>query len=133
MLDTEIRNQHVKKKKLTRKMKENTNNTSNKNSFICKIVLYNSIKNTVPKEKYRWDKIYNKKLDTLHSERIYVSKPKCCIVKNIINNFSSYTLTSEEDYALLFSLDQHIPTKRNISNITSFFYHIQTHSKNLDQ
>ena len=48
--ETEIRNQHVKKKKLTRQMKENTNNISNNTSFICNIVLYNSIKNTVPKE-----------------------------------------------------------------------------------
>ena len=122
ILETEIQNQHVKKKKLTQQMKENTNNTSNKNSFICKTVLYNSIKNTIAKEKYK-----------LHSERIYVSKPKCCTAKNIINNFSSYTLTSEEEYALLFSLDQHILTRPNTSNITSFFYHIQTHLKNPDQ
>ena len=133
ILETEIRNQHVKKKKLTRQMKENTNNISNNTSFICNIVLYNSIKNTVPKEKCRWDKIYNKKLDKLHSERRYISKPKYCIAVNTINNFSSYILTSEKEYALLFNLDQNIPTKQNASNIISFFYHIQTHSKNLDQ
>ena len=58
-------------------------------------------------------------------------------MKNVINNFSSYTLTSEEEYALSFSLDQHIPTKNNTNNIKtefeSFFYHIQKHTKNLDQ
>ena len=46
---------------------------------------------------------------------------------NTINNFSSYILTSEKEYALLFNLDQNIPTKQNASNIISFFYHIQTH------
>ena len=89
------------------------------------------------KEKCKWAKVHNKKLDKLHSERRYISKPKYSIVKNIINNFSSYTLTSEEEYALSFSLDQHIPTKNNTNNIKaeleSFFYHIQKHTKNFDQ
>ena len=91
----------------------------------------------VAKEKCNWEKIHNKKLDKLHSERRYISKPKYTIVKNIINNFSSYTLTSEEEYALSFSLDQHIPTKNHTNNIKtefeSFFYHIQKHTKNIDQ
>ena len=67
----------------------------------------------------------------------HISKPKYRIVKNIINNFSSYTLTSEEEYALSFSLDQHIPTKNNTNNIKtefeSFFYYMQKHAKNIDQ
>ena len=91
----------------------------------------------VAKEKCNWEKIHNKKLDKLHSERRYISKPKYTIVKNTINNFSSYTLTSEEEYALSFSLDQHIPTKNNTNNVKtefeSFFYHIQKHTKNIDQ
>ena len=85
--------------------------------FICKIVLYSKIKNMVSKEKCRWDKIHIKKLDKLHSERRYISNPKYRIVKKIINNVSSYTLTSEEDCALSFSLDQHVPTKNNTNNI----------------
>ena len=66
------------------------------------IVLYSRIKNIVSKEKCRWNQTHNKKLDKLHSERRYTSKQKSCIVKNIINDFSSYTLTSEEEYALSF-------------------------------
>ena len=129
ILETKIRNHHVKKKKLTRQMKENSNNISHKTSFICKIVLYNSIKNTAPKEKCRCGKIYNKKLDKLRFERRCVSKPQYFIVKNIINNVSSCTLTSEEEYALLFSLDQHIPTKQSTNSMTSSFYHIQIKNK----
>ena len=67
------------KKKLTRQLKENTNN-SNKIGFIYKIVLYNRIKNTFSKEKCRWHKNHNKKLDKLHSERRCISKPKYRIV-----------------------------------------------------
>ena len=102
ILETEIRNQHVKKQKLTQQLKENTNNISNKIGFIFMIVLYSRIKNIVSKEKCRWDQTHNKKLDKLRSEGRYTSKQKYCIVKNIINDFSSYTLTSEEKYALSF-------------------------------
>ena len=95
------------------------------------------IKNTVLKEKCRWDKIQNNKLDKLHSETRYTSKPRYRIIKNIINNCSSYTLTSEEEHALWLSLDQHIPAKNNTNNIKtkfeSFFYYIQTYTNNLDQ
>ena len=137
ILETEIQNQHVRRKKLTRQLKKNNNHINHKIGFICKIVLYSRIKNIVSKEKCRWEKIHNKKLDKLHSERRYTSKLKYRIVKNIINNFSSYTLTSEEKYALSFSLDQHIPTKNNTNNIKtefeSFFCHVQKHTKNPDQ
>ena len=137
ILETEIQNEHVKKKKLTWQLKGSFNHINNKIGFICKIVLYNRIKNIVSKEKCTGDKIHNKKRDKLHSERRYISKPKYCIIKNIINNFSLYTLTSEEEYAPSFSLDQHMPSKNDTRNIKtefeSFFYHIQKHIKNLDQ
>ena len=49
ILEIEIKNQYVKKKKLTRQLKENTNHINNKIGFICKIVLYRKIKNIVAK------------------------------------------------------------------------------------
>ena len=73
-LETGIQNQYVKKNKLTRQLKKNTNHFSNKIGFTCKVVLYSRIENTVPKEKCKWDKIHNKKLDKLHSGRRYISK-----------------------------------------------------------
>ena len=76
ILETEIRNQHVKKQKLTQQLKENTNNISNKIGFSFIIVLYSKIKNIVSKEKCSWDQIHNKKLDKLHPERRYTSKLK---------------------------------------------------------
>ena len=73
ILETEIQNQHVKKKKLTRQLKENTNRNNNEIGFICKIVLYSRIKNIVAKVKRNWEKIHNKKLDKLHSEKRYIN------------------------------------------------------------
>ena len=46
-------------------------------------------------------------------------------------------MTPQEEYALSFSLDQHIPTKVNENKLKtefeSFFYHIQKYTSNLDQ
>ena len=137
VLETQTLSQHVKKKKLTRQLKDKINHINNEIGFICKIVFYSRIKNIVSKEKCRLDKIHNKKLDKLFSESICISQPKYRIAKNIINNFSSYTLTSEEEYALWLSLNQRIPTKNNTSkvktNFESYFYHIQKYTKDLDQ
>ena len=64
-------------------------------------------------------------------------RPKVCIMSNIIHNFSSYHLTPVEEYALSFSLDQHIPTKMNKNKIKtefeSFFYQGQKYTNKLDQ
>ena len=57
------------------------------------------------------------KIERLKSDYQKYDKPKCRIVKNIIHNFSSFKLTPEEELALSFSLDDHIPTKQN--DITS--------------
>ena len=45
------------------------------------------------------------------------TRPKARIISNVIHNFSSYHLTPEEEYALSFSLDQHIPKKVNENKI----------------
>lgn len=48
--------------------------------------------------------------------------------KGIIQNFSSYQLTTEEEYALPFSLDDNIPGRfsenRIKTDFASFYYHI---------
>ena len=64
-------------------------------------------------------------------------KPKGRVVENIIHNFSSYKSTPEEEHALSFSLDDHIPTKQNDVKIKtefeSFNYQILRHTNRLDQ
>ena len=133
----ELKNQHIKRKKLVRKLKENITKINNSIGFVCKIVLYNKIKNIISKDKIKWENTHNNRLEKLYSEKRYIEKPKCRAVKNIIHNFSSYTLTSEEEYALSFRLDQHIPTKNNVKKIKtefeSFFYNIQKHTNDIDQ
>ena len=58
-------------------------------------------------------------------------------MENIIHNFSLYKLTPEEEHALSFSLDDHIPTKQNDIKIKtefeSFYCQILKHTNQLDQ
>ena len=94
---------------------------ANKIGFICKIVLYQKIKNVIATQKTRWNETHYDKIERLKSDYRKYDKPKRRIVENIIHNFSSYKLTPEEEHALSFSLDDHIPTKQNdVKIITEF-------------
>ena len=64
-------------------------------------------------ERAKWSNTQKKKLERLQSEKRQFDKPKHCVIQNITHNFSSYKLPSSEEYALLFSLHQHIPLKFN--------------------
>ena len=80
--------------------------------MITKLVLYRKIKLIIKKEETKWSNTHKKKLDRLQSEKRQFNKPERCVIESIIHNFSSYKLLPEE-YALSFSLDQHIPDKFN--------------------
>ena len=59
------------------------------------------------------------------------------IISNIVYNFSSYHLTPQEEFVLLFSFDPDIPTKVNEDKLKtefeSFFYQVQKYTSKLDQ
>ena len=137
ILETEINNKYRKKRTLRRQLKENSECLANKIGFICKIILYQKIKNATANQKTRWNKTLYEKINRLKSDYRKYDKPKGCIVKNIIHNFSSYKLTPEEEHALSFSLDDHIPTKHNDIKIEtefeSFYYQMLKHTNQLDQ
>ena len=71
----------------------------------------------------------------MQSEKRQFNKPKRRIIENIIHNSSSYKLSSEEQHALSFSLDQHISDKFNENKIQTefenFYYHLLQDTKNL--
>ena len=136
-MDVEIKNKYRKKRTLKRQLKENTNCLANKIGFICRLVLYYKIKDVINTQKAEWNKTHIEKFERLKSEQQKYSKPKHRIVKNIIHNFSSYKLTPEEEQALSFSLDDHIPVKQNDIKIKtefeSFFCNILKYANHLDQ
>ena len=73
-------------------------------------------------------------MDRLQSEKCKFKKAKP-VIENMIHNFSSYKLSSEE-YALSFSLDQHIPDKCNKNQMQiefeNFYYNVIQHMIDLD-
>ena len=137
ILEAEIKNKHRKKRTLKRQLKENSECLPNQIGFICKIVLYQKIKNVIANQKARWSKTHYDKIERLKSDYRKYDKPKRLIVENIIHNFSSYKLSPEEEHALSFSLDDHIQTKQNDIKINtefeSFYYQILKHKNQLDQ
>ena len=62
---------------------------------------------------------------------------KVRIISNIVYDSSSYHLTPQEEFALSFSLNPHIPTKVNEDKIKtefeSFFCQVQKYTGKLDQ
>ena len=93
ILKAEIKNKHRKKRTLKRQIKENSECLANKTGFICKIVLYQKIKNVIAYQKTRWSKKHYDKIERLKSDYRKCDKPKRGIVENIFHNFSSYKLT----------------------------------------
>ena len=73
----------------------------------------------------------------MQSEKRHFNKPKRRIIENIIHNSSSYKSSEEEQYALSFSLDQHISDKFNENKIQTefenFYYHLLQDTKDLYQ
>ena len=100
-------------------------------------MLYIKINKVIKKEKLKWEKVHNRKIEHLRKLQSNYTRPKVRIISNIIHNFSRYHLTPQEEYALSFSLDQHIPTKVNENKLKtefeSFFYHKQKYTSNLDK
>ena len=64
-------------------------------------------------------KCHLRKLDQFHRRRSTPTNEKVTFshIRNIVNNFSSYSLSNEEYKALLFGLDYHIPNQSSY-NIT---------------
>ena len=105
--------------------------------MIYNTALYIKINKVIKKEKLKWEKVHNRKIEHLRKLQSNFTRPKVRIISNIIHNFSSYHLTPEEKYALSFRLDQYILTKGNENKIKtefeSFFYQLQKYTSNLDK
>ena len=126
ILESKIKNKHRKRKQLIRQLKENNETLTTRVGFIYNTALYIKINKVIKKEKLKWEKVDNRKIEHLRKLQNNFTKPKVRIISNIIHNFSSYHLTPQEEYALSFSLDQHIPTRvnqnKNSSKVSSITY-----------
>ena len=113
-------------------LKENDETLTKRVGLIYNSGLYIKINKEMKKEKVKWEKVHNRYVKHLRKLRGNFTRPKVHIISNIIHNFSSYHLTPQEEYALSFSLDQHIPTKVNKNKIKTeferFFHQVQKYN-----
>ena len=64
ILEAEIKNKYRKKPTLKWQLKENSESLAKNIGFICKIVLYQKIKNAIATQKSRWNKAHYEKIET---------------------------------------------------------------------
>ena len=132
-----IHKKYRKKKSLLRQLNKIKNILYSRIGFTSRILLNKKISQVVAKERIKWKNTHNKKLENLRSNQSKFKFNTPQIRKNIIHNFSSYQLTTEEEYALSFSLDDNIPGKLSENRIKTeferFCYHILKYTKDLDQ
>ena len=102
--------------------------------FIYNTALYIKSNKVIKKEKIKWEKVHDRKIEHLRKLQSSFTRPKARIISNIIHNFSSYHSTPQE-YVLSFSLDHYIPTKvkEKKTEFESFFYQVQKYISSLDQ
>ena len=80
------------------------------------------IAKTLIKMKHR----HEKKLVNLHQHKKLYGESNTLFIRSTVYNYSSYNLSIEEERALSFGLDQHIPTTLNRNNLhTEFEYFYQ--------
>ena len=80
------------------------------------------IAKTLIKMKHR----HEKKLVNLHQHKKLYGESNTLFIRSTVYNYSSYNLSIEEERALSFGLDQHIPTTLNRNNLhTKFEYFYQ--------
>ena len=81
-----------------------------------------------------WKRTHELKLNKLFDE-IAQSNATPNRIRNTVSNYSSYTLTAEEEHILSFGLDHHIETKINANVVKTEFetmyHHLDKHFKDL--
>ena len=127
VMETELQNKHQQKKKIKKEISSINFQLKNILGLYLYHVMFHHINIAV---KSRWKSIrmrHEKKLVKFwQKQNIDEDYNSHKITKQIIHNFSSYTLTDIEIKALSFGFDHQIPLKVNRTKISTefeYFYH----------
>ena len=122
ILQTELNNKHTEKRILLKEIRVLSNQLRLTLSTIeFNALQYRLTKQLTEKRKYVAGKL-QQKLKKLYTEKSTETLDKSFkYIKQVVHNFSNYQLTPEENIALSFGLDQHIPTKINKLNLRADF------------
>ena len=118
IMETEMQNKHQEKKNLKKEIASISIQLKSILGLFLYKVLIREI-NHVIKSRYKAIKSRHEmklqKFWTAQKREKNISKQ--VLLKGIVHNFSSYNLRQEEDEALSYGLDHHIPTNIDINNI----------------
>ena len=124
-MEDEMPKKHPEKKKLRKEIRSVSIQLKSCLTILVYTVLLQSINMVVRSRKKTINSRPQKKLLKLRKGQ-YNCNEIANIQKNIIHNFSTYTLTKNEEEALTYELDQHIPSSTDKNTIkTEFAYFYQ--------
>jgi hypothetical protein len=136
IINTEMQNQRRKQSRLKEKLRRSTEELRSTLGFIT-FHAFNFVTNKeIKRKKKTWRKTHDQKLKNLFNKKQdNDAKGKRKPPRNIVHNFSTYTLTPEEEHILTFGLDHHIESKLDDNSIKTEFeamyYHLDKHFKDL--
>ena len=122
VMETELQNEHIERKKTKKELRSISVNLRTTDLILFDAIIKKTnvpVKSRIKAIKYR----HEKKLNNLRKlQQNYVNtKTKQRPVKQIIHNFSSYVLSHDEEIALSYGLDQHVPSNLNKIDIEAEF------------
>ena len=142
VIETELKNKHVKNRQLRRDIEEETADVQTKLGFITFYAFKYRISNAVSQKKKKWMVTHKKKLQRLRSEQLpnnlsREERKKKKILPPVIHNFSQYDLAEEEIRVLSKTLDHYIPptngrSKRVQVEFERLYSNILENAKELD-
>ena len=133
--ESKMKNQRPNKSQLKEELVLSEDELKKKIGFITFCTFNYGTGKEIRRNRRRWREVHDKKLKNLLDKKGNESNGKRKTPRNIVHNFSSYTLTPEETHILEYGLDHHIHTRMDTNNIKTEFeamyYHLDKHFKDL--
>ena len=134
IINTELKNQRRKESRLKNEIRRSTEELKSMVGFITFCRFNHVVNKGIRRKKQTWRNTHDKKLKNLFNKE-EESRQQRKVPRNIVHNFSSYTLTPEETHILTYGLDHHIEAKMDSNDIkTEFeamFYQLDKQFKDL--
>ena len=133
-----LKNKHRLRNRLKREIAEKRSMIRETMSFLLFNALRYKIRMIVAARKLKWSTIHNRKLEGLrHEGQPQKNGSKAKLIRSVIHNFSSYSLSEEEIKVLSYSLDHYVPGKeygkRTQVEFERFYQGIQQHTSHLTE
>ena len=138
IIKAELKNKHRIRNELKKEIAEKSRAIRETTSFLLFNALRYKIRTVAATRRKKWKEVHNKKLDALRSKIQPNSRMKATTpTRNVVHNFSSYTLSEKEYEVLSYSLDHYIPG-RDVGKHTQveferFYQDILNHTPHLPE